>query len=463
MRSKRQGQHYRLRYAPVSPVHVATARRGACDRCLTRRHDDGAARASRRLIAPARPLDQGQGFPAPSLSLTRLSCACSDARASADSWRLARGVVGPTRIQRSGQGERPGQSAGGREPVQTCLPVVASLHRPVCLPVRLSGAACLEPQMARVVAILALSALAVPAASGGAETVPEPSGKDFLRTVIGRLQSERERTHAGGNVKVLTDRDIAANHHSMEVMGPTPLPPARDSEEGTESTVFSAKSTVPVPPAFSKEELVSLYQAAVQKGASLDLDQLFGGDATSSKLALQSLVPGDPPPADTVPGYYYYYYPIKSFVKNLQAESMQAQSAPEPSHATMMLVDATAGDRRVDPLFVAMASFVSMALVFAFSTLFLPKFGSALRARGRLPDELAGLTRAVLAALEGDSCGERLACEAGRLLRGKSLRFIEAILPAPIRKQLHQLRNYVGRIKSCNLISCKKHSKKSVQ
>ena len=86
----------------------------------------------------------------------------------------------------------------------------------------------------------------------------------------------------------------------------------------------------------------------------------------------------------------------------------------------MMIID-NGTNKSVEPLFMAIAGFVGMALMFAFSVLFLPKFGN-LRSRGinalkHAPDELAALTKLVLEGIDGKDCSERIACEIGRAVR----------------------------------------------
>lgn len=90
----------------------------------------------------------------------------------------------------------------------------------------------------------------------------------------------------------------------------------------------------------------------------------------------------------------------------------------------MMIID-SGSNKSVEPLFMAIASFIGMALVFAFSVLFLPRLGS-IRSRGisvlkHVPDELAALTKLVLEGIDGKDCTERIACEVGRALRKMQL------------------------------------------
>jgi hypothetical protein len=72
---------------------------------------------------------------------------------------------------------------------------------------------------------------------------------------------------------------------------------------------------LPPPQPLSKEELAALYQAAVKKGAMLDLASMTSGSVKGIQ-ALQNLFGGltmNKDHAQEEQGYYYYFYPIKSF------------------------------------------------------------------------------------------------------------------------------------------------------
>lgn len=72
---------------------------------------------------------------------------------------------------------------------------------------------------------------------------------------------------------------------------------------------------MPPPQPLSKEELAALYQAAVNKGAILDLASMTSGSVQGTQ-ALQNLFGGlnmNKDHAQDEQAYYYYFYPIKSF------------------------------------------------------------------------------------------------------------------------------------------------------
>jgi hypothetical protein len=75
------------------------------------------------------------------------------------------------------------------------------------------------------------------------------------------------------------------------------------------------KQKLPQPEPLSKEELAALYQAALNKGAILDLANMASGSVKGTQ-ALQNLFGGlnmDKNHAQDEQAYYYYFYPIKSF------------------------------------------------------------------------------------------------------------------------------------------------------
>lgn len=76
---------------------------------------------------------------------------------------------------------------------------------------------------------------------------------------------------------------------------------------------------------------------------------------------------------------------------------------------------------KVEPLFVAMAGFVGVAVVFLSALMFIPRLPIQLltskSALKRAPDELATLTKLVTESIDGKDCSERIACEFGRAMR----------------------------------------------
>lgn len=75
----------------------------------------------------------------------------------------------------------------------------------------------------------------------------------------------------------------------------------------------------------------------------------------------------------------------------------------------------------VEPLFVAMAGFVSVAMIFMGAMIFLPKLltppSPVVGTLKKGPQEIAALTKLAMEAMEGNDCTERIACEVGRAMK----------------------------------------------
>ena len=87
-----------------------------------------------------------------------------------------------------------------------------------------------------------------------------------------------------------------------------------------QNAISSPQIAAPLPQPLSKEELAALYQAAVNKGAVLDLASMSSGTVQGMQ-ALQNLFglqmdKNKIPASQEEQGYYYYFYPIKSFDTN---------------------------------------------------------------------------------------------------------------------------------------------------
>lgn len=98
---------------------------------------------------------------------------------------------------------------------------------------------------------------------------------------------------------------------------------------------------------------------------------------------------------------------MQNMMMQMQGQGMVMQGAPV---------------KRFEPLFIAMASFVGVAMMFILSILFMPKFGnvrSDVAAVKEAVEEgnLSELSSVVFEAIEGRDCSERLACELGRTIR----------------------------------------------
>lgn len=133
-------------------------------------------------------------------------------------------------------------------------------------------------------------------------------------------------------------------------------------------------------------------------------------------------------PDGTIPGYNYYFYPLDNNMLQ-QMQNGLRPLAPGPVFIPNGDLDAMNSENgggqvakpRVEPLFVAMAGFVGVAVVFLSAMMFIPRLPiPALTSKGvlkRAPEELATLTKLVTESIDGKDCSERIACEVGRAMR----------------------------------------------
>lgn len=145
-----------------------------------------------------------------------------------------------------------------------------------------------------------------------------------------------------------------------------------------------------------------------------------------------------------LPGYYYYFYPIANLMENPElgdivnhTKAMSIKMPPMSIKTAMMtkpgiMVKTPNGaQKNVEPLFIAMASFVGMAMMFILSILFMPKFGN-IRSRDvaalkTAPDEILSLSSVIGEVIEGKDCSRRIACEVGMRLGNKPVRQVQYI------------------------------------
>lgn len=123
------------------------------------------------------------------------------------------------------------------------------------------------------------------------------------------------------------------------------------------------------------------------------------------------------PPDGVISGYNYFFYPLDNKVLQQMQNGNQMASDSEPAKSE----NQAAAKPRVEPLFVAMAGFVGVAVVFLSALMFIPILPihalTSKAALKRAPEELASLTKLVAESIDGKDCSERIACEVGRAMR----------------------------------------------
>lgn len=118
-----------------------------------------------------------------------------------------------------------------------------------------------------------------------------------------------------------------------------------------------------------------------------------------------------------ISGYNYFFYPLDNKVLQQIPQTTAMSEPAEPAKPD----NQAPAKSRVEPLFVAMAGFVGVAVVFLSALMFIPILPihalTSKAALKRAPEELASLTKLVAESIDGKDCSERIACEVGRAMR----------------------------------------------
>ncbi|XP_045482483.1 uncharacterized protein LOC123686417 isoform X2 [Harmonia axyridis] len=243
----------------------------------------------------------------------------------------------------------------------------------------------------------------------------------------------------------------------------------------------------------TKGELASLYQEAVSKGHTVQLET---GEDTYVNAAIHEVEDSEQnrhPSGDVEDshadetGYYYYYYPIKSFLDEITSQPSEKDHHYSHSHkphydikpkqkpnynyhththqhnvkiSTTKAADGDKKNNKLEPLFMAISGFIGMAVMFVLSVLIFPKFGIKPH-KTKAKQDLGDIARIALQAIEGQDCRERFACELSKTARSLNLqenrfvKFIWRITPSSLSKQFARVNKYTKELK-CTAIPCKK-------
>lgn len=222
------------------------------------------------------------------------------------------------------------------------------------------------------------------------------------------------------------------------------------------------------PPSLTKGELLALYDAAINNR---------GGGIVPATLAPQE--------TDDNSGYYYYYYPLNSFAPsdgdqhphlhthhhNVKIHTSEdtggGEQPPKGSGLVNFIHNIQHGRfKALEPLFMAVSSFMGMAMMFFFSMIFMPRL-SHFKSRADVPNQRppTSLSDVVLKAIDGQDCNERLFCEAGRVLRvfhladNRFVKFFQRLAPETVASGIEKARRMANINKKCIQIQCKKRPK----
>ncbi|XP_060847310.1 uncharacterized protein LOC132926907 isoform X2 [Rhopalosiphum padi] len=297
-----------------------------------------------------------------------------------------------------------------------------------------------------------------------------PSGAEFLHSVIGNMQRP--------NRKVFNDRidvqeyipdDIPYNPPSDEIKMLSKQPFHFNNQANRPVQTDANKNRVElllsqIAPQFLKNEFAESQNRIVTQEAP----QQFNPVPNSPQNIIDALASdtAQRPPDGMISGYNYFFYPLdnkalQQMQNGNQVASTTAVADSEPAKSE----NHAATKPRVEPLFVAMAGFVGVAVVFLSALMFIPILPihalTSKAALKRAPEELASLTKLVAESIDGKDCSERIACEVGRAMRSmrvgnKPIRMMEIILPPAVAKQLAQIRRSASKKEQCHFIMCKK-------
>ncbi|XP_018399627.1 PREDICTED: uncharacterized protein LOC108777286 [Cyphomyrmex costatus] len=153
--------------------------------------------------------------------------------------------------------------------------------------------------------------------------------------------------------------------------------------------------------AYTRAELAALYKKALEKGSAISVASLMhalnaaGGNGNGNTPS-----EAGHPQLPVKPMHNYYFFPLKSFASELQRDHHQA--AMIPMYAATENTESTQ-KQLMNPLFVAIGTFISMALLFMMGVLFLPKLPhlELFNARVVDNDDFLRLTTFVMNAIDG--------------------------------------------------------------
>ncbi|CAK9831831.1 hypothetical protein ANTRET_LOCUS8762 [Anthophora retusa] len=155
---------------------------------------------------------------------------------------------------------------------------------------------------------------------------------------------------------------------------------------------------------FTRPELAAMYKSALEKGSTMSLSSLTNA-LSSGELPQVTQTHVEFPIKQ--PLYQYYFFPLKTFMsefkkdhgyKTIPAPVIDNTGAAQTTHTQLS-----------NPLFVAISTFVTMAIVFMMSVLFLPKLAQLdiLHARS-IQDDFFYVSDIVTSAVERYNVKEKL-------------------------------------------------------
>ncbi|KAF5300186.1 hypothetical protein FQA39_LY11220 [Lamprigera yunnana] len=238
----------------------------------------------------------------------------------------------------------------------------------------------------------------------------------------------------------------------------------------------------------TKGELASLYASAVagqQYIKDVDSDSPFSNTVIheiddDTEPSLHSSKPDSINEEND--GYYYYYYPLNSFMDTSHAHELlkphqhhietEKPGALYHAHTHQHNVHITTTKSILDhdkkkglePLFMAVSSFIGMAVMFVLSILFIPKFGwsKSREVKRESSPELTNIIQVVFKAIDGDDCSERVVCEMGKTAKAfnvhnnRFLKLFRRLSPTTIGWYIDRIEKYSNKNIKCAAIQCRR-------
>lgn len=274
-----------------------------------------------------------------------------------------------------------------------------------------------------------------------------------------------------------------------------------DNEEYNNQQHNQAYTAVPSL-TLTKGELLAIYDSAVQSGNNIvnadsntAVHEVPNNYDSNVATSYQTVISHPTENKVNDNGYYYYYYPLKNLLEDINNTTTgYSQHLPqqdpytvhshthlhnvkiEPPIPAMPLplpygpygVAPPPKNKAMEPLFMAISSFMGMAMMFLFSMVFLPQFRNH-KSRSDVKPEIATLSDIVFEAIEGHDCRERIYCEAGKVLNALNLgnnrfvKFFQRIMPVRFGRNIERIRQEAQKKRKCVLIQCKRKGNKKVK
>ncbi|XP_008545692.1 uncharacterized protein LOC103569919 [Microplitis demolitor] len=247
------------------------------------------------------------------------------------------------------------------------------------------------------------------------EVLSTESSEEYLRKAMSELQGLKTpiagyhnfnphffagKRYSRTNANILTVHQDDSRHNGY--------PPKKSEQIIVEANQYYPQMPRPVvvpdqakiqnpPLGFTKSELAMMYNQALQSGNAISLPGLKNSLESGQIPSVVGNYLHLPNADNQQQTFAYYFYPLKSFMDNLQNNN----GYKTINDLTPMQTGHQESQKQIiiNPLFMAISSFVGMALVFMFGVIVLPRILGEFRSR-IVHDELLNLTTTVNEAID---------------------------------------------------------------